>query len=58
MTLTGPYVYFYFLFLCLALSQSFFKGAYFLMKNARMNRVLFVASAAFVDIFLLFYRFI
>ena len=37
-----------------SITELFSKALIFLMKNARLNRVLFVTSAAFVDIFFTF----
>ncbi|MEW4275099.1 YrvL family regulatory protein [Priestia megaterium] len=55
MTPTGPICLFlFFIFVFGSITELFSKALIFLMKNARMNRVLFVASAAFVDIFFTF----
>ncbi|SFG97958.1 Regulatory protein YrvL [Priestia megaterium] len=37
-----------------SITELFSKALIFLMKNARLNRVLFITSAAFVDIFFTF----
>ncbi len=47
-------LFLFFIFVFGSFTELFSKALIFLMKNARMNRVLFVASAAFVDIFFTF----
>ncbi|MGI1809412.1 YrvL family regulatory protein [Priestia sp. TGN 0903] len=47
-------LFLFFIFVFGSITELFSKALIFLMKNARMNRVLFVASAAFVDIFFTF----
>ena len=57
MSPTGPYGLFLFLiFVFGSITELFSKALIFLMKNARLNRVLvlFITSAAFVDIFFTF----
>jgi len=40
-----------FIFVFGSITELFSKALTFLMKNARLNKVLFVTSAAFIDIF-------
>ncbi|MGG0335434.1 YrvL family regulatory protein [Priestia aryabhattai] len=43
-----------FIFVFGSITELFSKALTFLMKNARLNKVLFVTSAAFIDIFFTF----
>ncbi|MFZ7826165.1 MULTISPECIES: YrvL family regulatory protein [Priestia] len=47
-------LFLFFIFVFGSITELFSKALIFLMKNARMNRVLFITSAAFVDIFFTF----
>lgn len=47
-------LFLFFIFVFGSVTELFSKALIFLMKNARMNRVLFITSAAFVDIFFTF----
>jgi hypothetical protein len=44
-------LFLFFIFVFGSITELFSKALTFLMKNARLNKVLFVTSAAFIDIF-------
>ncbi|MFE4092432.1 YrvL family regulatory protein [Priestia sp. YIM B13484] len=47
-------LFLFFIFVFGSITELFSKALTFLMKNARLNKVLFVTSAAFIDIFFTF----